>query len=148
MMVYIYNAKVVLETGILFDGAILLDGDRIAAVGERREIAIPEGAEMELVAGFDQGVLNLTSGKVDALATSCSVALQYADQSNGQIAKSTVEFDLSMYGAYEGTVVAAKKGEEDLINVINQILEFVNENAIYDIMYKQALDEAGMIDVQ
>lgn len=109
---------------------------------------IPEGAQMELVAGFDQGVLNLTSGKVDALATSCSVALQYADQSNGQIAKSTVEFDLSMYGAYEGTVVAAKKGEEDLINVINQILEFVNENAIYDIMYKQALDEAGMIDVQ
>ncbi len=109
---------------------------------------IPEGAEMELVAGFDQGVLNLTSGKVDALATSCSVALQYADQSNGQIAKSTVEFDLSMYGAYEGTVVAAKKGEESLIEVINQILEFVNENAIYDIMYKQALDEAGMIDVE
>ena len=109
---------------------------------------IPEGAEMELVAGFDQGVLNLTSGKVDALATSCSVALQYADQSNGQIAKSTVEFDLSMYGAHEGTVVAAKKGEESLIEVINQILEFVNENAIYDIMYKQALDEAGMIDVQ
>ena len=108
---------------------------------------IPEGANMELVAGFDQGVLNLTSGKVDALATSCSVALQYADQSNGQLAKSDVEFDLSMYGAYEGTVVAAKKGEEDLINVINQILEFVNENAIYDIMYKQALDEAGMIDV-
>ena len=68
---------------------------------------IPEGANMELVAGFDQGVLNLTSGKVDALATSCSVALQYADQSNGQLAKSDVEFDLSMYGAYEGTVVAA-----------------------------------------
>ena len=45
-MVYIHNAKVVLETGILFDGAILLDGDRIAAVGERREIEIPEGAQM------------------------------------------------------------------------------------------------------
>ena len=109
---------------------------------------IPEGANMELITGFDQGVLNLTSGKVDALATSCSVALQYADQSNGLLAKSTVEFDLSMYGDYEGTVVAAKKGEESLINTINEILTFVNDNAIYDIMYKQALDEAGMIDVE
>ena len=108
---------------------------------------IPYGAEMELVAGFDQAVLNLASGKVDALATSCSVALQYAEQSNGELAKSYVEFDLSMYGAYEGTVVAARKGEEDLINVLNQILKFVNDNAIYDIMYQQALDEAGMIDV-
>ena len=58
-----------------------------------------------------------------------------------------MEFDLSVYGAYEGTVVAARKGEEDLINVMNQILTFVNDNAIYDIMYQQALDEAGMIDV-
>ncbi|MBQ6451483.1 MAG: hypothetical protein IJJ29_06135 [Solobacterium sp.] len=53
-----------------------------------------------------------------------------------------------MYGDYEGTVVAAKKGEESLINTINEILTFVNDNAIYDIMYKQALDEAGMIDVE
>ena len=45
-MVYIHNAKVVLETGILFDGAILLDGDRIAWVGDRRDAQIPEGCEM------------------------------------------------------------------------------------------------------
>lgn len=45
-MVCIHNAKVVLERGILFDGAILLDGDRIAAVGDRRELEIPADAEM------------------------------------------------------------------------------------------------------
>lgn len=45
-MVCIHNAKVVLEHGILFDGAILLDGDRIAAVGDRRELEIPADAEM------------------------------------------------------------------------------------------------------
>lgn len=45
-MVYIHNAKVVLENGILFDGAILLEGDRIAAVGDRREVEVPEGCEM------------------------------------------------------------------------------------------------------
>ena len=45
-MVCIHNAKVVLETGILWDGVILLDGDRIAAVGDRREVEIPADAEM------------------------------------------------------------------------------------------------------
>lgn len=45
-MVCIHNAKVVLETGILFDGVILLDGNRIAQVGERREVEIPAGCEM------------------------------------------------------------------------------------------------------
>lgn len=45
-MVCIHNAKVVLETGIIWDGVILLDGDRIAAVGDRRELEIPADAEM------------------------------------------------------------------------------------------------------
>jgi len=45
-MVCIHNAKVVLETGILFDGAILLDGDRISAVGDRREVEIPADCQM------------------------------------------------------------------------------------------------------
>ena len=45
-MVCIHNAKVVLESGILWDGVILLDGDRIAAVGERREIEIPADCQM------------------------------------------------------------------------------------------------------
>ena len=59
-MVYIHNAKVVLETGILFDGAILLDGDRIATVGERRELAAPEGCEM-----IDAGGAYVGPGFVD-----------------------------------------------------------------------------------
>lgn len=45
-MVCIQNAKVVLESGILFDGVILLDGDRIIDIGNRKNINIPEGAEM------------------------------------------------------------------------------------------------------
>jgi len=45
-MVCIHNAKVVLETGILWDGVILLEGDRIVAAGDRRELEIPDGCEM------------------------------------------------------------------------------------------------------
>ena len=45
-MVCIHNAKVVLESGIIWDGVILLDGDRIAQVGERREVEIPADCQM------------------------------------------------------------------------------------------------------
>ena len=43
-MIAIKNAKVVLETGILFDGVILVDGDRIVNVGVADEITVPENA--------------------------------------------------------------------------------------------------------
>jgi len=59
-MVCIHNAKVVLETGILFDGVILLDGDRILTVGERREVEIPADCEM-----LDAGGAYVGPGFVD-----------------------------------------------------------------------------------
>ncbi len=40
-MIAIKNAKVVLETGIIFDGVILIEDDRICAVGPARELEIP-----------------------------------------------------------------------------------------------------------
>ena len=43
-MIAIKNAKVVLETGIIFDGVILIEDDRIYAVGPARELEIPENA--------------------------------------------------------------------------------------------------------
>lgn len=41
----IVNANVVLEQGIIFDGTILLSGDRIVEAGRAREVEIPEDAE-------------------------------------------------------------------------------------------------------
>lgn len=44
-MICIENAKVVLENGIIWDGVVLVDGDRIIKVGKRGEMEIPENAE-------------------------------------------------------------------------------------------------------
>ena len=41
----IENAKVVLERGIIWDGVIVISGERIAAFGKRAEVDIPDGAE-------------------------------------------------------------------------------------------------------
>ncbi|MBO5070516.1 MAG: amidohydrolase family protein [Roseburia sp.] len=45
-MHYIKNAKLVLETGILWDGVLAMDGGRIAAYGAASEIEIPTDAEV------------------------------------------------------------------------------------------------------
>lgn len=42
----IQNAKVVLETGIIWDGVIIIDNDKISDVGKAYDIEIPEGAEV------------------------------------------------------------------------------------------------------
>ena len=42
----IKNAKVVLESGIIWDGVIVIDGEMISAVGKAGEVEIPEGTEI------------------------------------------------------------------------------------------------------
>ena len=42
LMFYIKNAKIVLEQGILWDGVLAVEGDRIAAFGRAEEISIPD----------------------------------------------------------------------------------------------------------
>ena len=42
----IENAKVVLENGIIWDGVIVIDGERIVSVGKRDAVEIPECAEV------------------------------------------------------------------------------------------------------
>ena len=41
----IVNTKIILEDGILWDGTVLTEGNRICAAGPAREIIIPDGAE-------------------------------------------------------------------------------------------------------
>jgi len=46
MRVYVQNAKVVLENGILWNGAILIKGDRIEAVGKETDVPCPADARV------------------------------------------------------------------------------------------------------
>ena len=58
-MKWIENAKVVLEDGILCDGAILTEGERILWVGKRGETDAPEAERV------DAGGLFVGPGFVD-----------------------------------------------------------------------------------
>ena len=46
MIKVIVNSNIVLENGIIRDGAIVIENDRIAEYGRKKEINIPEGAEV------------------------------------------------------------------------------------------------------
>ncbi len=56
----IINTKLILEDGIVFDGAITWDNGRILEVGPRTEVTLPEGAEV-----IDAGGLYTAPGLVD-----------------------------------------------------------------------------------
>ena len=99
-------------------------------------------AELTLVSTLDQAILELNSKKVDAVALDCNTAEKYAEQSNGTLSKSNVDFDLTPYADYAGNVIAAKKGETALINTINDIIEDVKEKDLYADWYAQAKAEA------
>ena len=101
---------------------------------------------LELVSTLDQAILGLQAGKCDVVALDEDTAKQYVAQSNGQFVLTNVLFDMSLYEEYEGNVALAKKGETSLIDVINQIIEFVNEKNYYFDMYETAKEQAGIED--
>lgn len=59
-MICIKNAKLVLENGILWDGALLVSGDRIVDYGRESQLTIPEDAQI-----VDAGGLYVGPGFVD-----------------------------------------------------------------------------------
>ena len=56
----IVNTKLIMEDGIIWDGAITWEDERIAQVGPASEVEIPEGAEV-----IDAGGLYTAPGFVD-----------------------------------------------------------------------------------
>ena len=86
--------------------------------------------ELELVAGLDQAILSLASGKCDAVALDGTTAQNYVDQSDGQFAMTGINFDLSIYGDFEGNVAAAKKGESSLIEAVNECIKTATETKV------------------
>ena len=56
----IINTKLILEDGIIFDGALLYEGDKIVSLGRSCDVDIPEGAEV-----FDAQGLYTAPGLID-----------------------------------------------------------------------------------
>lgn len=94
---------------------------------------LPEDVEIVPVGSLNDGVLMLETGKIDALASDVANAeLLLESHKEIELADFTFEYQS------EGNVAAVKKGETELIEAVNEIIEEVNEKGLY----KQWKDEA------
>lgn len=113
---------------------------------------IPD-ADLQKVATLDQAILELQTGKIDAIALDSTTAKNYAETSDGMFVsvyeKNGVEFDLNQYADESGNVAAVKKGETSLIDAVNQVIDSLAtsgkyESNLYTDMYYAACDAAGV----
>lgn len=113
---------------------------------------IPD-ADLQKVSTLDQAILELQTGKIDAIALDSTTAKNYAETSDGMFVsvyeKNGVEFDLSQYADESGNVAAVKKGETSLIDAVNQVIDSLAtsgkyESNLYTNMYYAACDAAGV----
>ncbi len=131
-----------------------------AQTGSLQEMYVVDqlpNAVLEPVTSLDIAIMDLLTGKVDAIALDSTTARNYADSTEGKMVsvyeEKQIEFDLSIYADVEGNVMAAKKGEVSFINAINEILKQViaTENAYdteynaYSVMYYAACDYFGVV---
>lgn len=87
---------------------------------------LPADVTIEPIGSLNDGVLALTTGKIDALAVSGENGILYAGN-YPEICMSEFAFDYSS----EGNVLACQKGETELMAEINKILAEVNEQKLY-----------------
>ena len=113
---------------------------------------IPD-ADLQKVSTLDKAILELQTGKIDAIALDSTTAKNYAETSDGMFVsvyeKNGVEFDLSQYADESGNVAAVKKGETSLIDAVNQVIDSLAtsgkyESNLYTDMYYAACDAAGV----
>ena len=102
--------------------------------------------ELELVTTLDQAILALSTGKCDAVALDGTTAENYVAQSNGQFAMSGINFDLTIYGDFEGNVAAAKKGETSLMDAVNTCINAAMNNGYYRLWTAIAKIQSGTED--
>ena len=118
-----------------------LDGAKIAAqTGSLQEMFTKDqlpNCEIQSISSIDDGVALLKNGTVDGVASAWTTGNQYVTN-NPELAMMEQKFDNTE--EYAGTRVGAPKGETELIEAVNDILEEVNELGLYEQWSDEAIE--------
>lgn len=93
--------------------------------------------EMQVITNANDGVMMLMSDKIDGFAIASSVGEQYMANYPDLVMS---EFYFTIED--EGNVVAVTKGEDELLEVINEAVDEVMEQGLYKEWYDEALELA------
>ncbi len=99
-------------------------------------------ATREPVIDITNAIMSLDGDKIDAVALACVVAEGHANSSDGKFSVLDVKFELDEIIPV-GNVIAAPKGEVELIEAINEIIVEINENGMFADFEQQAFDVAA-----
>ena len=116
---------------IALDGSYTLDGMSFQR-GSRLVLSCATGRIMAYYEG-----MALDSGKVDAVSVSIANGEMFVS-TNPKLAVSTVQFDNSQ----NGNVIGFPKGETELVDAVNKIIDEVLEQGLYDQWLEEATAEA------
>lgn len=104
---------------------------------------LPSDVQIQLITTVSDGVMMLTTGKVDAVAVSGdngeSLAKTYDD-----IAMADYMFDYTS----DGNVIGVKKGDDDLLEAINEVIAEVNEKGLYEQWKEESIALADKLGVE
>lgn len=103
---------------------------------------LPEDVKLESITSLNDAVLMLITGKIDALAVASDNGEAFA-KNYDEITMSDFYFDYTS----QGNVVAVKKGEDELLNKINEIIAEVNKNALYPQWKADAISLANKLGI-
>lgn len=104
---------------------------------------LPGDVEIVPVGSLNDGVLMLETGKIDALASDLSNAELLLESHDG-IETTDFMFEYSS----EGNVAAVKKGETELIEAVNEIIDEVNELGLYEQWKDEATELAKSLGLE
>lgn len=104
---------------------------------------LPEDVKMETVTTTSDGVQMLITGKVDAVAVSGENGDAFMD-TYSEVAMADFMF------AYEndGNVVAVTKGQTELLNAINEAIQEVNDQGLYEQWKEEATELAKSLGIK
>ena len=134
---YTQGVMVLAGDEAVYSTAEAFDGKKVAAQnGSLQQVLTNQyltGASLELVTNVQDGVNMLLTGRVDAVAMEVGAGAIYMGNNAG-LAMADFVFDFSD----TGTVLAAPKGETELIEKMNEIIAEINEQGLF----AQWMDEA------
>ena len=104
---------------------------------------LPEDIEFQPVTTVTDGVLMIINGKADALAVSHDNG-EMLMKSYDEIEMTTFKFD----HLDDGNIILMKKGEDELVEAINEVLAEINESGIYETWTEEAQELAESLGIE
>lgn len=104
---------------------------------------LPDDITLKPIGNLGEAVMMLSTGKIDAIASDYSSGTLYCESNEG-LCMSEFHF----VDDDNATVVAVPKGETELIEAINEIIEEVNEKGLYWQWKEEATELAHSLGIE